>query len=334
MDKKHLKSIFESFITKNILIVGDVMVDQYIWGKVERISPEAPVPVVSITSRENRLGGAANVALNIKSMGACPIICSVIGDDEKGKIFSKMLKKNKMDDYGLLISDKRKTTVKTRVISNNNHLLRIDDEDTVLISKKEENLLYDIILKIFKKQSIDVVIFQDYDKGVITEDLIKKVIDLCNKYNVQSAVDPKKRNYSFYNGVTLFKPNFKEMVEGSKTDLHKDDYDGIFKVAQKIKTRMNAEYVFVTLSELGVFITDGKVYNRIPAQIRDIADVSGAGDTVISLAALCLSVGLDIKEIAEISNMAGGLVCEKSGVVPIDKNKLFDKLSMIRYNAG
>jgi rfaE bifunctional protein kinase chain/domain len=329
MEKKHLKKIFDSFNSKKILVIGDVMVDQYILGKVERISPEAPVPVVSITERENRPGGAANVALNLKAMGACPVICSVIGKDDSGIIFKKILKKNKLDDSAVIISDNRKTTVKTRVISNNTHLLRIDDEDTKPVSQKEEALLIKKIDEIIRKNKIDAVIFQDYDKGVITENLIVKVIALCKKNIIPVAVDPKKRNFRCFTDVTLFKPNFKEMLDGEKIDLKKDDFEGIFKAAKSLKNKIKAKYIFITLSELGVFITDGKKYERIPAQIRDIADVSGAGDTVISLAALCMSSDLGMKELAEISNMAGGLVCEKSGVVPVNKSRLFEKLSDI-----
>ncbi|GAB4279066.1 MAG: D-glycero-beta-D-manno-heptose-7-phosphate kinase [Marinilabiliales bacterium] len=326
MTFEQINEIFKSFNDKNVMIIGDVMVDGYIWGKVERISPEAPVPVVSITKRENRLGGAANVALNVKAMGANPIICTVIGNDDKGAIFKELLKKRQLEDDCVVIDNSRKTTSKIRIISGDQHLLRVDDEHTEFISDNSREKLFDKILQAINTKQIHVVIFQDYDKGVINSKLISKVVKLANQKGIPVAVDPKKRNFNYYKDTTLFKPNFKELSDGTKTDLDKDDFDSLFKACKDLQNKINAKYIFVTLSESGVFITDGKKWHHHPAHVRDIADVSGAGDTVISIASLCLTTGMNISEIAVISNIAGGLVCEKVGVVPIDKNQLLEKL--------
>ncbi len=299
------------------------MIDAYLWGDVNRISPEAPVPIVSVTKRENRLGGAANVALNLKSLGANPIICSVIGQDEGGELYLDLMKNNQLSTIGLVKSKTRKTTKKTRVISNGQHLLRVDDEISYrLISEIEEHLISQI-KQIIREQTISAIVFEDYDKGVISENLIEQITTIALEKSIPTAVDPKKENYNSYKNIILFKPNFKEFVEGGKLDILKADTAAIFENAKKIIKERNIKYVFVTLSELGVFICDKNEYLLIPAEYRQITDVSGAGDTVISVATLLLSHGLDMKTIASVSNTAGGIVCEKVGVVSITKEELF-----------
>lgn len=325
MNKIELEKTFESFADFNVLIIGDVMVDAYVWGKVERISPEAPVPILSCVERENRLGGAANVALNIKSMGANPILCSVIGDDEKGKDFLKLLTKIQEEQYGIVSSKHRRTTVKTRFISNNQHLIRIDEEDTHELADKIELEFIDHIKSLLNKHTIHAVVFEDYDKGVITQTLISEITILANEKKIPILVDPKKRHYKDYKNVSLFKPNFKEFVEGSNLDLEKGDIKGLFAQAKKFQNEMGINKLLITLSELGVFISNEKTYEHIPAVVREIADVSGAGDTVISVATLCLAAGMKANEIAAISNLAGGIVCEIPVVVPIDKKQLLNE---------
>lgn len=306
----------------NILVVGDVMIDAYMWGKVDRISPEAPVPIISIKSHEERLGGAANVGLNVKAMGANPVMCAVIGNDEKGDLLCHLLEQNGMTADGIIKSDKRKTTVKTRIISSNQHLLRIDDEQTAPLPEDIEKQFISHIDSLFGKCKFDAVIFEDYDKGNITPAIIEHVVAQAQKRNIPTLVDPKKRNFTNYKGVTLFKPNFKEICEGLKITLAKGDFDSLNAAAQQLRSMLGATHIMVTLSELGVFITDGDSYSRTPAEIRDIADVSGAGDTVISVASCCMAAGLPPVLTAQIANIAGGLVCEKVGVVPVDKEAL------------
>ena len=218
MNQQALTSLFEQFNSKRIAIIGDVMIDSYLWGKAERISPEAPVPVVSVTKRENRMGGAANVAINIKSLGAEPIMIAIIGDDIKGEEFLKLMKKAEIEQSGILISDSRKTTVKHRVISSNQHLLRIDDEESNPLDKNLEEKFISHCLSMLKQFKPDAIVFEDYDKGNVTPLIISKVVQFANENNIPTLVDPKKRNFEHYKNVTLFKPNFKELVEGMKLE--------------------------------------------------------------------------------------------------------------------
>lgn len=317
--KEELNQLFESFSSMNILVIGDVMVDNYMWGKVERISPEAPVPVISIKDRERRLGGAANVALNLRALGATPIMASVIGNDENGKWFLSRLKQKEIGDQGIIVDPSRPTTVKTRIIGGSQHLLRVDEENSSDIPEMITAELFSKINNIITYDNIDAIIFEDYDKGVITPGLIKKVVELANEKVIPVTVDPKKRNFLNYKGVDLFKPNFREMLDGLKVDLNKNDFEGLFDAAGILHDNNDIKLVMVTLSELGVFISNGQVYYKLPAQMRDIADVSGAGDTVISVATLCYTQGLSPKNTAALANLAGGLVCEKVGVVPVEK---------------
>jgi rfaE bifunctional protein kinase chain/domain len=298
------------------------MVDAYLWGKVERVSPEAPIPIVSVTKRENRLGGAANVSLNIQSLGATPILFSVVGNDDKGKRFRKLLEKNQLECKGVLVDNNRITTVKNRIISKSQHIARVDEETTEFISEELENKLIYGIKEEVEQNKIDVIIFVDYDKGVITKRLFDTVNDLAIKKGIPTAVDPKKRNFNYYKNVSLFKPNFKEFVDGTNLTLKKNDLKTLKKVAEEVKKRQNFKLIFVTLSELGVFISNGVKENYYPAVIRHIADVSGAGDTVISVASLAMAAKVSPQKIAQISNIAGGLVCEKLGVVPVNKEQL------------
>lgn len=325
MKSPNIKSIFDSFNQFNILIIGDVMIDSYMWGKVNRISPEAPVPIIMSSKQENRLGGAANVALNVQALGAKPILCSVIGSDSKSKIFYNLLKKRKLSDEGIMENNSRKTTVKTRIISDNQHLLRIDEEDDTELSSETEKNFIKKILAILSNKKIDAIIFEDYDKGSITPELISSIVAFANKNNIPTLVDPKKRNFMEYKDVSLFKPNFKELIEGSKIDITKGDFESIFTAAKKLHSELSAKYLLITLSELGVFISYNNSYKTIPAEIRDIADVSGAGDTLIGTASLCLAADLEPELIAGISNLAGGLVCEKIGVIPVNKEQLFQE---------
>ena len=324
------KNLFAQFSQLNIMIIGDVMVDAYLWGKVERISPEAPIPIVALRKRENRMGGAANVAMNIKAMGARPVLCSVIGDDDKGTIFLNLLEKEKIESIGILTSPRRITTTKFRIFGNNTQLLRVDEEVESDLSEHEMNSLLDRIESIISTEKIDCIIFQDYNKGVITSSLITKIIGLAKNKKIPVTVDPKKRNFDAYSGVTLFKPNLKELREGLKTDFTPDDREGLIQAAQLLRNRLNCDYVMTTMSEHGVMISlKEKTEEKnifIPAHLRSVADVSGAGDTVISVASLCLALNRSPYEIAYISNLAGGLVCEEAGVVPVDKEKLLKEI--------
>ncbi|MCG8311107.1 MAG: bifunctional ADP-heptose synthase [Cytophagales bacterium] len=315
-----LEEIFDKFSGLKALIIGDVMIDSYIWGKVERISPEAPVPVISITNKETRLGGAANVAKNIAALGATPLLCSVVGTDHDGDALLGLMDTRKMDPRGMVQSDDRMTTVKERMLSSSQQLLRIDRETTKPLSPDDRDELLNKVYKLIDEA--DVVIFEDYDKGVLDKKLITTVVDLANSKNIPTAVDPKKENFLSYGNVTLFKPNLKEIREGLKLDFKNEDEIAISKASGTLRDKMEIDKVFITRSEFGVYISSNEHQHFIPAHVRSISDVSGAGDTVISTASLCLALGLPDKFIAELSNLAGGLVCEHLGVVSVDKDQL------------
>ncbi|MDR1847804.1 MAG: PfkB family carbohydrate kinase [Bacteroidales bacterium] len=325
------KEIFQRFSRLNILIVGDVMIDSYMWGKVERISPEAPVPVCTVTKVENRLGGAANVALNVAALGAEPLLCSIIGADRNGEILLSLMKDSKLCCDGIIASKTRETTAKTRILSGSSQMLRVDEETDSEISAEEESLFLKTIYDIIAAKRIDAIIFQDYDKGVITKSLIEQIIRKAKQMNIPVTADPKKRNFNNYNGVTLFKPNLKELKEGLNLDFENVNEEVLIQASKLLHEKHAIEKVFITLSSQGVFIIDfnDKIVMpcRIPAHLRQIADVSGAGDTVISVASLCLALGMKAMDIAKISNLAGGLVCEKVGVVPVDKDVLYRELN-------
>jgi len=322
-------NLINQFKNIPILVIGDVMIDAYLFGNVERISPEAPVPIVAVNKKESRLGGAANVALNLVSLGAKPILCSIIGNDSEGHELVELLLKNNINADGIIKDIDRITTVKTRVISQNHQMLRIDNENAESLNANQTNLLIAKIETLLP--SAKIVIFEDYDKGVITEALIKSITQKANQLGIPTVVDPKKRNFNFYNNITLFKPNLKELREGINGNFSVKNRPEFEKVCQKLMASMNIKYLFVTLSENGVMITNGQDFTYIPAHLRKIADVSGAGDTVISVASLCLALNLPIQLVAAISNLAGGLVCEEVGVIPIDKNKLEIELNEVLF---
>jgi rfaE bifunctional protein kinase chain/domain len=322
---EHISKILDTFTGMKVLIVGDVMVDAYLWGKVDRISPEAPVPVVHITSEENRPGGAANVAINIKALGGIPILCSVTGSDRYGIEFSKLLESAGITPGGILQSASRKTTVKTRVIGNHHQLLRVDDESTNDLSEAEEKLLCDRILSLLDKEQPKVIILEDYDKGVFTNGVIQFITQTAATRNIPVTVDPRKKHFNTYSNVTLFKPNLSELRSGLKLESIATEKGVLQDVVKIFLDERNIKMVMVTLSESGVFIANKEKSVLLPAHIRDIADVSGAGDTVISVASMCLAAGLPMETIAGFANLAGGLVCESVGVVPIEREKLLQE---------
>jgi D-glycero-beta-D-manno-heptose-7-phosphate kinase len=338
MENIDIKDIFSRFNSLNALVIGDVMIDSYIWGKVERISPEAPVPIVAVDKRENRLGGAANVALNLKALGARPIMCSVIGDEPKGQTFLDLLQDEDLCRSGIISSKNRITTTKFRVIGNHTQMLRVDEEIESDLTAKETEALYRVIEQLIEKEKIHVIIFEDYDKGIITPVLINKVADLAAKHSIPVAADPKKKNFREYRNITFFKPNLKELKEGLKLDSISGNLSELGKAVDALQLSNNIDYVMVTLSEAGVYFSQkeknkANILKRqnIPAHVRNIADVSGAGDTVISVAALCLALGLDLYWVAALSNLAGGLVCEEVGVVPVNKEKLLKEALDLRF---
>jgi rfaE bifunctional protein kinase chain/domain len=314
----------DKFKGKKILVAGDVMLDAYLWGSVDRISPEAPVPVVAVEKREERLGGAANVALNLKELGAVPLLCSVIGTDDSSKLFFTALKRSQISGAGIISSPKRITTVKTRVLSKSHQLIRYDTETTVELAADEEKKLLTVIARLIEKEKPAAIIFEDYNKGVLTERVIKEVIERAVAGNIFTAVDPKKKNFLTYKNVSLFKPNLREIREALHHDTLSITLPSLKEIHHELHRRLNNHITLITLSEHGVYYSDGKNSGIIAAHKRDIADVSGAGDTVIAVATLALVSGLSLKAAAETANLAGGLVCEHAGVVPVTREMLIE----------
>ncbi len=329
--KDRVREIFKNFNNLNVLIIGDVMIDSYLWGKVNRISPEAPVPIVAVAKKERRLGGAANVALNVQALGANPILCSVIGVDIEGQAFMDLLKKQKLSQKGILKSRDRITTVKTRIMGNNAQLLRVDEEEEDDISASETQQLLTLISYIIIHDKIDVVIFEDYNKGLLNSKLISKVVELCRSKGIPTCVDPKKKNFNSYKGVSLFKPNLKELREGIKLDISGDNINELQRAISSYRVKQKIETVLVTLAEKGVVTNSRKLKEHVPAHIRSIADVSGAGDTVISVASLCRALDCSDVLTAAIANLSGGLVCEQIGVVPVSKEQLLEEALKLEF---
>lgn len=321
--------ILTRFRNLQVLVIGDLMIDRYITGVVSRISPEAPVPVVHFQGEENRLGGAGNVALNMMGLGAEPILCSVIGDDAEGKQLRDLLQACNLSTEGLLSSADRPTTVKTRVMAQHQHLVRIDRESDRDLSDRESERFLEKIQTLTGQRNIDLIVFQDYNKGVLTEKVIREILQIAAKRKIPTAVDPKRKNFWAYEGVTLFKPNLAE-VRGSLPFPVEPESGSLQAASSYIHERLHHQATLITLSEKGLYIEQNGIHELVGTRPRSIADVCGAGDTVISVAALGLAAGLDLRVIAHLANLAGGQVCEKAGVVPVDPKGLVEEYEIVR----
>jgi rfaE bifunctional protein kinase chain/domain len=324
--------LFSGFSETKVAIVGDIMLDTYWWGNVDRISPEAPVPVVVLDEKELRIGGAGNVALNTAALGAQTVLFSVIGNDDDGKTLVKLLRNNNIQTANIVVSDERITTNKTRIISRNQHMLRLDAEMTKDINESEKLLLLQAFTDFIETEKPSVVIFEDYNKGVLTEEINEKMIAICEKNNIVTTADPKRKNFFSYKGVTIFKPNLKEVKDGLNVLI--DDVNETFlnTVHKELENRLHHSISLITLSEKGIFYQNDNESKIIPTHIRSIADVSGAGDTVIAVASLVYAQTKDIHLSAAMANIAGGLVCEEVGTVAIDKNKLLQECCELLCN--
>jgi D-glycero-beta-D-manno-heptose-7-phosphate kinase len=316
------KDLFKSFSSVKIGVIGDVMLDTYWWGNVERISPEAPVPVVTVNRKEYRIGGAGNVALNLASLGTPVSVFSVIGNDDDGQVLTGLLNENNIDTAYLLKSGKRITTNKMRVISRNQQMMRLDSETLLQLDHELELQLIARLEKFIVDESPAAIIFEDYNKGVLTEKIIRSITEVCKKNAVITAVDPKRKHFFDYRGVDIFKPNLKEAREALNLLIEEVNENALALIHQKLFNELNHRISFITLSEKGVFYEDGKESRVVPSHIRNVADVSGAGDTVIAVATLIYALTRNTRMMAEIANLAGGLVCESVGTVAIDKSKL------------
>ena len=321
--------LFIDFSKLKVVIIGDVMLDTYWWGQVDRISPEAPVPVVSLLRKEHRVGGAANVALNTVALGAQTSIISVIGSDADGVLLQSLFEEQKIDTSYLLTHASRITTNKTRVMSRNQQMMRLDAEITTPISSDIEQLLLQKFTACLDTKKPDVVIFEDYDKGVLTPTFIKEAISICTERNIVMSVDPKKNNFLAFKGVTLFKPNLKEVKEGLQVSIPSVTLENLRTVHAALQTHLAHQISLITLSEKGMFFDTGDTAKIIPTHVRSIADVSGAGDTVIAVASLVYTATKNIELATEMANIAGGLVCEEVGTATIDKTRLLSECKLL-----
>ncbi len=323
--------ILESFSRTKVLVIGDVMLDTYLYGQTNRISPEAPVPVVEITREEHHPGGAANVAINLISLGAKVTLCGLVGDDHEGRVLREQLEEAGVACHYLAKNKHRPTTHKNRIVSRNQQMLRFDREQKDELSGIEATQLQQAVLTAIAEQP-QVVVLQDYNKGVLFADMIAAIMLECRKRKIPVAVDPKKHNFFAYQGASLFKPNLKEIREALTTNIDPRQPETLRVAAQELLQQLGAKQVMITLSEHGVFVADDKECIKTNAHIRNIADVSGAGDTVIAVAALCLGNHVSLGESAHLANLAGGLVCEKPGVAAISKDELLAEALKTEYS--
>jgi len=317
--------LFEKFGQMRVGVIGDMMLDTYLWGHVERISPEAPVPVVALERREYRIGGAGNVALNLASLGAKVSSISVVGKDNDGWSLEELLQKNGIDTSYQLKSDSRITTNKARVMGRNQQMIRLDSETTRDLSAAEEDGLLNALRRYLEAERPQVVIFEDYNKGVLTQRVIREAVSMCRHHEVITAVDPKRKNFFSYERVDIFKPNLKEVREALNLLVDEVNPGALQLIHEQLKERIRHGISFITLSEKGVFFQGGSEVGIIPSHLRNIADVSGAGDTVIAVASLVYAATGKVRLMAEIANIAGGLVCEEVGTAAISRARLLEE---------
>ncbi|HTY38421.1 MAG TPA: D-glycero-beta-D-manno-heptose-7-phosphate kinase [Bacteroidota bacterium] len=311
-----LQTLFENLPGKKVAVIGDLMLDRYFWGSVSRISPEAPVPVVEVESESTRLGGAANVANNIASLGGIPFMVGVVGDDDSGKALTSIIAENGFPKDGILVDVGRPTTVKTRVIAHHQHVVRVDREVKVDISETVQARILDVLRR--NAGELDAIIVEDYNKGVVVKNLIRELVEFAKKNGIIITVDPKFNNFFEFKNVTVFKPNRKETEEALGVRLN--DQASVEQAGRVLVDRLKAENVLLTLGERGMTLVEGSgQMTHVPTAARRVADVSGAGDTVISTLTMVLAAGGAIREASMIANLAGGIVCGEVGIVPIDR---------------
>ncbi len=322
MQEKEFKTLFDGFHQTKIGVIGDIMLDTYWWGGVDRISPEAPVPIVSLQRKETRVGGAANVALNLRALGAPTTLFAIIGKDAEGAELNGLLNAEGIHTQYICSSETRVTTNKIRIMGRNQQMMRLDHEHTNDITATEEEILLKSIYHYIDTEKPSLIILEDYNKGVLTPRVIESVLAYCNENGIPTAVDPKQKNFLDYKGCTIFKPNLKEVKEGLKIEIGVVNLDNMNKVHAALLESLGHEISFITLSEHGVYFGSESNQKLIPTHIRNIADVSGAGDTVIAVASLVYAYSKNMLLAAEIANIAGGLVCELVGTAPIELGSL------------
>ncbi|MFZ0389209.1 MAG: D-glycero-beta-D-manno-heptose-7-phosphate kinase [Calditrichia bacterium] len=321
--EQRLQQIIQSAAGKKILILGDLMVDEYMWGRVSRISPEAPVPIINISEEQLRLGGAANVAANLLGLNTEPVLAGVIGDDPMGKNLRRLLQGQQLSLQGVLSDPQRPTTVKTRIIGNNQHVARVDRETTERISGEMQQQLFQFFIE--NIQDAGAVILQDYNKGVVAPELAERVIELANRCNVITTVDPKFENFHSFKNVTVFKPNIKETEEALAMRIRNEA--DLTSAGNILLEKLGCGAALITRGSLGMALFEkGAGSTFLATRARKVADVSGAGDTVIATLTFALCGGASIKEAVALANYAAGQVCQEVGVVAVDLPRLVKQI--------
>ncbi len=333
MNDLNLEKLFSDISKLKVAVIGDIMLDTYLWGNVERISPEAPVPVVSLIRNERRIGGAGNVALNVRQLGANVAVITLLGIDDGGTEVKQLLQDSSIDTRFIITSRKRITTNKTRIISRNQQMLRVDNEITHDLEADDEEKLMGIIEKYLQTERPDVIILEDYNKGIFTQRIIKETMQLCEKAGVIVTVDPKRKNFFEFNGATIFKPNLSEVVNALNLLPEAVSEDWLSKIHVLLSGQLKHTYSLITLSEKGIFYGAKGKEAIIPGHKREIADVSGAGDTVIAVASLAFAATKDIAFAAQLANIAGGLVCEEVGTIPVSAERLLKEAERLLENS-
>ena len=322
--QNRLDALFAAFSDKTVMVIGDLMLDRYLWGKVSRISPEAPVPVVDIESESSRLGGAANVSYNVLSLGVRVVPLGIVGNDAEGELIKRMFQEKGFPTEGILTDANRFTTVKTRVIAHHQHVVRIDREIREGISKAVQDKLMDHFER--RLDGLDGIILEDYNKGLLVPEFIGRVIARAREKGKMVFVDPKYDHFFEYRGVTLFKPNRKEAFD--RLGIKLDSEDAFRSALKRLMDELDCRVVLITLGEEGMILQErGREIMRVPTRAVKVHDVSGAGDTVIAAMAVVMSAGGSAEEAATIANQAAGIVCGEVGIVPVDKHVLFQKLA-------
>lgn len=323
LSKARAKEIIEHAKGKSIAVIGDVMLDRYFWGSVSRISPEAPVPVIDIESESFHLGGAANVAKNLKSLGVKPLLCGIVGNDNSGKTFINIAEESGIITKGIYLDEERPTTVKTRIIGNNQHIARLDRE----VRSTVNHLFLEFILNSLESNGeLSGIIFEDYNKGAVTSELITEIMRFARENSVPVFVDPKKEHFFEYKNSTVFKPNRKEASQALGLPL--SNHEDIIAAGKKLIEGLECSNVLLTLGAQGMmlFEANGSI-SSVPTKARHVADVSGAGDTAIATIASALAGKADIREAAVMANYAAGIVCEKPGIVAVEIEELLDSIA-------
>ncbi len=319
MSPERVLELFDRFKKIKVIVIGDVMLDRYIWGSVSRISPEAPVPVVEVASESNRLGGAANVAFNITTLGAAPVLLGVVGDDFAGSTIRALMKKNKFTVSGVVTDTSRISTVKTRVIAHGQHVVRTDSESKEPIGEQVCGALMQVLKK--NIQNAGAIIFEDYNKGLITSELINGVLALAEEHCVPVMVDPKFNHFFEYLGVSAIKPNKLETEQ--VLGIRLSDKRNIRRAGAALLERLECDNVLLTLGEEGMYLfqRSGEI-THVATKAREVHDVSGAGDTVISTYTVASAAGASPREAAALANYAAGLVCGEVGIKPVNAQDL------------